>query len=85
MSSWTARRWAWAADAAAEEVVDVDLGGHVAGVAVVCDLNPERADTAFLRMAREQRAPDHGRAWACWPGRARPPTSSGRASRPRWT
>jgi shikimate dehydrogenase len=38
--------------AAAEEVVDVDLAG-LAPTTVVCDLNPERADTAFLRLARE--------------------------------
>jgi shikimate dehydrogenase len=37
----------------AEEVVDVDLSALAPG-SVVCDLNPERADTAFLRMAREQ-------------------------------
>jgi shikimate dehydrogenase len=37
----------------AEEVPDVDLSGLAAGT-VVCDLNPERADTAFLRLAREQ-------------------------------
>ncbi len=37
--------------AAALEVVDVDLGGLPAA-AVVCDLNPERADTAFLQVAR---------------------------------
>jgi shikimate dehydrogenase len=38
--------------AAAEESVDVDLSG-LASETVVCDLNPERADTAFLRRARE--------------------------------
>jgi shikimate dehydrogenase len=36
---------------AAEEVVDVDLSG-LESSAIVCDLNPERADTAFLRLAR---------------------------------
>jgi shikimate dehydrogenase len=39
--------------AAAEARVDVDLGRLPAGT-VVCDLNPERADTAFLRWARGQ-------------------------------
>ena len=39
--------------AAAEERVDVQLAGLSPGT-VVCDLNPERADTAFLRWAREQ-------------------------------
>jgi shikimate dehydrogenase len=39
--------------AAAESVVDVDLSG-LATETVVCDLNPERADTAFLRLARER-------------------------------
>lgn len=39
--------------AAAEEVVDVDLAG-LAPTTVVCDLNPERPDTAFLRLARER-------------------------------
>jgi shikimate dehydrogenase len=39
--------------AAAEEVVDVDLSG-LAPETVVCDLNPERPDTAFLRLARER-------------------------------
>jgi shikimate dehydrogenase len=39
--------------AAAEERVDVDLAALSPGT-VVCDLNPERADTAFLRWAREQ-------------------------------
>jgi shikimate dehydrogenase len=38
--------------AAAEESVDVDLS-RLAIETVVCDLNPERADTAFLRRARE--------------------------------
>ena len=37
----------------AEEVVDADLSALSPGT-VVCDLNPERADTAFLRLAREQ-------------------------------
>jgi shikimate dehydrogenase len=37
--------------AAAEEVVDVDLAA-LPPATVVCDLNPERADTAFLRLAR---------------------------------
>lgn len=37
---------------AAEARVDVDLGALAAGT-VVCDLNPERADTTFLRWARE--------------------------------
>jgi shikimate dehydrogenase len=37
---------------AAEEAVDVDLSALAAGT-VVCDLNPERSDTAFLRVARE--------------------------------
>jgi shikimate dehydrogenase len=36
---------------AADDVPDVDLSGLAAG-SVVCDLNPERADTAFLRLAR---------------------------------
>jgi shikimate dehydrogenase len=39
--------------AAAEAYVDVDLTG-LAADAVVCDLNPERSDTAFLRLARER-------------------------------
>jgi shikimate dehydrogenase len=39
--------------AAAQERVEVDLGALATGT-VVCDLNPERADTAFLRWAREQ-------------------------------
>jgi shikimate dehydrogenase len=39
--------------ASAEERVDVDLGALAVGT-VVCDLNPERADTAFLRWARDQ-------------------------------
>jgi len=39
--------------AAAEEVVAVDLSG-LAQDAVVCDLNPDHADTAFLRMARSR-------------------------------
>ncbi len=39
--------------AAAEERVDVQLAGLSPGT-VVCDLNPEHADTAFLRWAREQ-------------------------------
>jgi shikimate dehydrogenase len=39
--------------AAAGEVVPVDLTGLAADT-VVCDLNPERADTAFLRVARER-------------------------------
>lgn len=38
--------------AAAEASVDVDLSGLAAST-VVCDLNPERADTAFLGRARE--------------------------------
>jgi shikimate dehydrogenase len=38
--------------ATAEESVDVDLSG-LAVETVVCDLNPERADTAFLGRARE--------------------------------
>jgi shikimate dehydrogenase len=38
--------------AAAEARVDVDLSA-LPSTAVVCDLNPERADTAFLRWARE--------------------------------
>jgi shikimate dehydrogenase len=38
---------------AAEARVDVDLGALASGT-IVCDLNPERADTAFLRWAREQ-------------------------------
>jgi shikimate dehydrogenase len=37
--------------AAAEAYVDVDLSG-VATVTVVCDLNPETTDSAFLRVAR---------------------------------
>ncbi|HSM32551.1 MAG TPA: shikimate dehydrogenase [Anaerolineae bacterium] len=37
--------------AAAEAHVDVDLGS-LPSAAVVCDLNPERSDTAFLRLAR---------------------------------
>ena len=36
---------------AAEAVPDVDLGALPAA-SVVCDLNPERSDTAFLRLAR---------------------------------
>ena len=39
--------------AAAEERVDVDLAA-LSPAAVVCDLNPERADTAFLGWARER-------------------------------
>ena len=39
--------------AAAEERVDVDLAA-LSPAAVVCDLNPEHADTAFLRWARER-------------------------------
>jgi shikimate dehydrogenase len=39
--------------ASAEERVDVDLAALAAGT-VVCDLNPERADTAFLQWARGQ-------------------------------
>ena len=39
--------------AAAEARVDVDLAALSPGT-VVCDLNPERADTAFLRWARQQ-------------------------------
>lgn len=39
--------------AAAESRVDVDLAA-LSPAAVVCDLNPERADTAFLRWARER-------------------------------
>jgi shikimate dehydrogenase len=39
--------------AAAEEMVDVDLSALAPGT-VVCDLNPERPDTAFLRRAREE-------------------------------
>jgi shikimate dehydrogenase len=38
--------------ASAEELVQVDLSG-LSPETVVCDLNPERADTAFLRFARE--------------------------------
>jgi shikimate dehydrogenase len=38
---------------AADEAVDVDLGGLDAST-VICDLNPERADTAFLRLARDR-------------------------------
>jgi shikimate dehydrogenase len=38
--------------AAAEGRVDVDLSA-LSPTAVICDLNPERADTAFLRWARE--------------------------------
>lgn len=37
--------------AAAEAYVDVDLAGLSSEV-IVCDLNPERSDTAFLRLAR---------------------------------
>ncbi len=37
--------------AAAEQYVDVDLSG-LASATVVCDLNPERSDTALLRLAR---------------------------------
>lgn len=37
--------------AAAEEVVPADLSG-LASDTLVCDLNPERSDTAFLRLAR---------------------------------
>lgn len=37
--------------AAAEEVVEVDLTA-LRPAALVCDLNPERADTAFLQLAR---------------------------------
>ena len=37
--------------ASAERHVDVDLSA-LAADAVVCDLNPERSDTAFLRLAR---------------------------------
>ncbi len=39
--------------AAAEEHVAVDLAGLRAD-AIVCDLNPERSDTALLRLARGQ-------------------------------
>ena len=39
------------AGAAAAEVVDVDLSA-LSPAAVICDLNPERLDTAFLRLAR---------------------------------
>jgi len=39
--------------AAAEERVDVDLAA-LSPAAVVCDLNPERAETAFLSWARER-------------------------------
>jgi shikimate dehydrogenase len=39
--------------AAAEAYVDVDLAGLSSGT-VVCDLNPERSDTAFLRIARRR-------------------------------
>lgn len=39
--------------AAAEAVVAVDMSALATG-AVVCDLNPERSDTAFLRIARER-------------------------------
>ncbi len=39
--------------AAAEQHVDVDLAALAPG-SVVCDLNPERSDTAFLRLARAQ-------------------------------
>jgi shikimate dehydrogenase len=39
--------------AAAEEMVDVDLSTLQPGT-VVCDLNPERPDTAFLRRARDE-------------------------------
>jgi shikimate dehydrogenase len=38
---------------AALESVDVDLGA-LAPATVVCDLNPERADTEFLRRARQR-------------------------------
>jgi len=38
---------------AALEVVDVDLAG-LSPATIVCDLNPERADTAFLRLASER-------------------------------
>ena len=38
---------------AAEQHVDVDLAG-LSPDAVVCDLNPERSDTAFLRLARSR-------------------------------
>lgn len=37
--------------AAAEMVVDVDLSG-LSSATIICDLNPERADTAFLQLAR---------------------------------
>jgi shikimate dehydrogenase len=39
--------------AAAEAVVPVDLAG-LSSDTLVCDLNPERSDTAFLRAARER-------------------------------
>jgi shikimate dehydrogenase len=39
--------------AAAEEHVDVDLSA-LSPATLVCDLNPESADTAFLRFARER-------------------------------
>ena len=39
--------------AAAEAHVDVDLAG-LSSETVVCDLNPERSDTAFLRLARQR-------------------------------
>jgi shikimate dehydrogenase len=39
--------------AAAEAHVDVDLSG-LSSQTIVCDLNPERSDTAFLRLARQR-------------------------------
>lgn len=39
--------------ASAEAVVPVDLSG-LSSDTLVCDLNPERSDTAFLRSARER-------------------------------
>ena len=37
----------------AEAFVDVDLSG-LSSQTIVCDLNPERSDTAFLRLARQR-------------------------------
>ena len=61
----------------AEEIVDVDLSALSMGT-IVCDLNPERSDTAFLRMAREHGhrtigglgmlARQGARAFAAWTG-----------------
>ena len=45
--------------AAALAAVDVDLAA-LPSSAVVCDLNPERADTAFLALARERGHPTLG-------------------------